>query len=103
MRDALGPDWEAGDLAEFLQARATQTGHKRRLFWLIFAALTWTLWITRNKMVIERIFLRQASGSFFKFLAFLQHWHPLARRRDHEQLGLMMDALVASARRLSAP
>ena len=36
VRDTLGPDWEAGDLAEFLQARATQTGHKRHLFWLIF-------------------------------------------------------------------
>jgi hypothetical protein len=55
VRDALGPDWDAGDLAEFLQARATQAG---RLFWLIFAALTWTLWTTRNKMVIEWIFPR---------------------------------------------
>ena len=72
-RDALGPDWEAGDLAEFLQARATQTGHKRRLFWLIFAAISWTLWTTPNKMVIERVFPLQVSDPFFKFLAFLQH------------------------------
>ena len=63
--------------------------------------MAWTLWTTRNKMVIERVFPRRASDSFFKFLAFLQHWHPLARPRDHDRLQLYLDALVASARRLS--
>ena len=101
VREALGPEWEAHDLAEFLQVRATQVGRKRRLFWLIFAAMMWTLWTTRNKMVIERVFPRRASDSFFKFLAFLQHWHPLARPRDRDRLQLLLDALVSSARRLS--
>uniref|UniRef100_A0A453QXL4 Reverse transcriptase zinc-binding domain-containing protein n=1 Tax=Aegilops tauschii subsp. strangulata TaxID=200361 RepID=A0A453QXL4_AEGTS len=41
VREALGPEWEAHDLAEFLQVRATQVGRKRRLFWLIFAAMMW--------------------------------------------------------------
>ncbi|KAE8766362.1 dna replication licensing factor mcm2 [Hordeum vulgare] len=72
VREAVGPEWEAHDLAEFLQLRATQVGRKRRLFWLVFAAMMWTLWTTRNKMVIERVFQRRASDSFFKFLAFLQ-------------------------------
>ena len=101
VREALGPEWEAHDLAEFLQVRATQVGRKRRLFWLIFAAMMWTLWTTRNKMVIERVFPRRASDSFFKFLAFLQHWHPLARPRDRDRLQLYLDALLSSARRLS--
>ncbi|KAE8797566.1 hypothetical protein D1007_27219 [Hordeum vulgare] len=73
VHETLGPEWEAHNLTEFLQIRANQAGRKRRLFWLIFAALTWTLWTTRNKMVIERVFQRLASDSFFKFLAFLQH------------------------------
>uniref|UniRef100_A0A453KKF4 Reverse transcriptase zinc-binding domain-containing protein n=1 Tax=Aegilops tauschii subsp. strangulata TaxID=200361 RepID=A0A453KKF4_AEGTS len=73
VREALGPEWEAQDLAEFLQVRATQVGRKCRLFWLIFAAMMWTLWTTGNKMVIERLFSQRASDSFFKFLAFLQH------------------------------
>uniref|UniRef100_A0A8I6X3U8 Reverse transcriptase domain-containing protein n=1 Tax=Hordeum vulgare subsp. vulgare TaxID=112509 RepID=A0A8I6X3U8_HORVV len=79
VREALGPEWAAHDFAEFLHVRATQDGRKRRLFWLVFAALTWTLWTTRNKMVIERVFPRRASDSFFKFLAFLQLSHPLVR------------------------
>uniref|UniRef100_A0A453ED06 Reverse transcriptase zinc-binding domain-containing protein n=1 Tax=Aegilops tauschii subsp. strangulata TaxID=200361 RepID=A0A453ED06_AEGTS len=41
VREALGPEWEAHDLAGFLQVRATQVGRKRRLFWLIFAAMMW--------------------------------------------------------------
>ena len=43
VREALGPDWETLDLVEFLEARATQPGRQRCLFWLIFAAMSWTL------------------------------------------------------------
>ncbi|KAE8796507.1 Signal recognition particle 54 kDa protein, chloroplastic [Hordeum vulgare] len=99
--EALGPEWEAHDLADFLQVRATQAGRKRRLFWLIFATPSWTLWTTRNKTVIERVFQRHACDSFFKFLAFLQHWHPLAMPRDRLRLQGYLDALLMSSRRLS--
>jgi hypothetical protein len=69
--EALGPEWQAFDLGEFLEVRANHTGGRRRLFWLVFAAISWALWTIRNKMVIEHIFLRRASDSVFKFLAFL--------------------------------
>ncbi|KAE8798766.1 hypothetical protein D1007_25950 [Hordeum vulgare] len=102
VREALGPEWEAYDLADFLQVRATQVGRKRRLFWLIFAATMWTLWTTRNKMVIEKVFQRRASDSFFKFLAFLQHCHPLVRTRDRDRLQRYLDVSMVAARRLSS-
>ncbi|KAE8816126.1 Signal recognition particle 54 kDa protein, chloroplastic [Hordeum vulgare] len=86
----------------FAKVRATQVGRKRRLFWLVFGAMIWTLWTTRNKMVIERVFQRHASDSLFKFLAFLQHWHPLARTQERNRLQCYLDALMTSARRLSA-
>ena len=35
-----GPDWEALDFVEFLETKANQTTQKRRLFWLIFAAMS---------------------------------------------------------------
>ena len=60
VHEALGPDWAALDLAEFLEVRANTTGKGRRLFWLVFAAMTWTLWTIRNKMVIEHIFPQRA-------------------------------------------
>jgi hypothetical protein len=71
LQEALGPEWQALDLGEFLEVHANRAGSRRRLFWLLFATMSWTLWNVRNKMVIEHIFLRRASDSIFKFLAFL--------------------------------
>uniref|UniRef100_A0ACD5XXA3 Uncharacterized protein n=1 Tax=Avena sativa TaxID=4498 RepID=A0ACD5XXA3_AVESA len=56
VREALGPAWRVQDLGEFLETKANRTGRGRHLFWLVFAAITWSLWKIRNKMVIERIF-----------------------------------------------
>ena len=102
VHEALGPAWQASDLGEFLETQANRTGGRRRLFWLVFAALAWTLWTIRNKMVIERVFLRHASDSMFKFLAFLQQWYPLSRQRDRGRLDVMLDRLLVAARRLSS-
>jgi hypothetical protein len=72
LQEALGPEWQASALGEFIEVHANNTGRRRRLFWLLFAALTWTLWTVRNKMVIERILPRRASDSIYTFLALLQ-------------------------------
>jgi hypothetical protein len=101
--EALGPEWQAPDLGEFLETQANLTGRRRRLFWVVFAALSWTLWNIRNKMVIERIFLRRAANSVFMFLSFLQQWHPLTRRRDRARLDGMLQTLILASRQLSPP
>ena len=94
---------QAQDLGEFLETEANRTGARRGLFWFMFATMTWTLWTIRNKMVIERVFLRRASDVIFKFLAFVQQWHPLCRQRDREQLDDMVHALLIAARLHSSP
>jgi hypothetical protein len=99
--EALGPEWQALDLGEFLEVHANRPGKRRRLFWLVFASMTWTLWTTRNAMVIERIFLRRASDSIFKFLAIMQQWYPLCRQRDKERLDSMLEDLLMAARHTS--
>ena len=38
--EALGPEWRARDLGEFLEVQANRTGKGRRLFWLVFATIT---------------------------------------------------------------
>jgi hypothetical protein len=38
--EALGPEWQAFDLGEFLEVRANHTGGRRRLFWLVFATMS---------------------------------------------------------------
>jgi hypothetical protein len=52
-------------------------------------------------MVIEHIFLRRASDSVFKFMAFLQELYPLCRQRDRERLDSMLEDLLVAARHLS--
>ena len=103
LAEALGPEWQARDLAEFLEVQANHTGRRRSLFWLVFAAMTWTLWTIRNKMVIEHVFPRRAADSVFKFLAYLQEWHPLARQRDMQRLDGILENLLKAARILSSP
>lgn len=103
LREALGPDWQASDLGEFLEAAANHTGRRKCLFWMVFAAMTCSLWNIRNKMVIERVFLRHASDSIFKFMAFLQLWYPLCRQRDRARLDEMLDHLIVASRRLATP
>jgi hypothetical protein len=93
IQEALGPAWQAKDLGDFLE-----TGPERGdAFWFMFAALAWTLWSTRNKMVIEKIFLCQASDSVFKMLAFLQLWYTLYRQWYRERVDGMLRALQDAA------
>jgi hypothetical protein len=54
-------------------------------------------------MVIERIFLWRAYDAFFKFIAILQQWHPLARQWDHDRPGRLLDVLNVTGRRLATP
>ena len=103
LAEALGPEWKALDLAEFLEVQANHTGRRRSLFWLVFAAMTWTLCTIRNKMVIEHVFPRRAADSVFKFLAYLQEWHPLARQRDWQLLDDILEDLLMAARLISSP
>ena len=63
VREALGLEWQAPDLSEFLEAQTKHTGRRRRPFWLVFAVITWTQWTVRDKMVIKRVFLQCASDS----------------------------------------
>jgi hypothetical protein len=73
------------------------------LLWFMFAAMSWTLWITHNKMVIEKVFPRRACDSVFKMLASLQLWYPLCRQRDRERVDGMLRALQEAVRHLTMP
>jgi hypothetical protein len=38
--EALGPECQGLDLGEFLEEHANRTGGRKRLFWLVFAAMS---------------------------------------------------------------
>ena len=69
---------------------------------LVFAAMAWTFWTIRNKMLIEWMFLRRASDSMFNSWLFLQPWYPLSKQRDMDWLDKMLDRLMVTARRLTS-
>jgi hypothetical protein len=98
-----GPAWQARDLGEFLETQANRTGTRCPLFWFMFVAMSWTLWTTHNKMIIERLFSRCASDSVFKILASLQLWYPLSRQRDMKRVDGMLRALQEATRHLTMP
>lgn len=61
------------------------------------------LWMIKNKMMIEHIFLRRTSNIIFNFLVFLYHWHPLSRHRDKGHLLRMTKPLAGEVRRFASP
>lgn len=54
---ALGSEWLASDVGDFLNASAHRIGRWMRLFYLVFMMMTYTLWMTHNKMVMEKLLL----------------------------------------------
>uniref|UniRef100_A0ACD5WM96 Uncharacterized protein n=1 Tax=Avena sativa TaxID=4498 RepID=A0ACD5WM96_AVESA len=103
VQEALGPAWQAQELGEFLQTQANRAGGGRRLFWLVFAGISWTLWNMRNRMVIEKIFPSRVTDPVFSFLGFLQQWSPLVRQRDRSSFDDTLRTLRTAALPLSAP
>lgn len=53
-REALGPDWQAQDLGEFLEARENRDGKRRRLFYLVFVVLAWTPGLCAIRWLLRR-------------------------------------------------
>uniref|UniRef100_A0ACD5YRR4 Uncharacterized protein n=1 Tax=Avena sativa TaxID=4498 RepID=A0ACD5YRR4_AVESA len=102
VQEALGPAWQARELGEFLQTQANRAGGGRRLFWLVFAGISWTLWNVRNKMVIEKTFPSRVTDPVFSFLGFLQQWSPLVRQRDRSSFDDTLRTLRTAALPLSA-
>ena len=57
-------------------------GRDRRMAWVGFGAIAWALLITRNKALIEGLFIRHPADLLYKMVYFLQLWKLLARNTD---------------------
>jgi hypothetical protein len=64
-----------------MENRANATGKKRRLFWSVFATMSWTLWTIRNKMVTGRVFPHNGSNHIVRCLVLLQQWYCCVDKR----------------------
>ena len=62
----------------------------------MFAAMSWALWMTRNKFTIDVVFPRQPADCVYKSIINLQLWRPLQRSKDVE----LLDEAVVELKRL---
>ena len=72
-------------------------GNSKRVFWVGFAAICWSLWTTRNKFTIEHIFPANPVSCLFKANVFLQHWRLLTKEADLEAFDDMVSKMRSTA------
>jgi hypothetical protein len=93
LRQLLGCAWRPASFAQFHHILSSLAGLPRRMLWLLFLAQSWALWLTRNKMSIEKKIPNHPSDIIFKTMLFLQLWSINSKRRDQEGLCWMINEL----------
>jgi hypothetical protein len=84
LREALGWDRQPGNLEDFLSHWLPIGSSNYVLKLISLAAVLWSLWTTRNKMVMEGEFLRNPADIIFKILVCLQKWRIRLRPTDQD-------------------
>ena len=65
-----------------------------RLFLFLFAGFAWTLWVTRNKMAIEKVFPKAPTDVLYAALSLLQKWIMLLKENDRWRMSQVKDMVV---------
>jgi hypothetical protein len=92
-RELLACSWNPACFADVYRYLRRLKGQHKRVFWMCFAALCWSLWTTRNKFTIEGFFPNQPSHVLYKMASYLQVWRPVAKRKDRAALGAAADKI----------
>jgi hypothetical protein len=58
-----------------------------------FAGFAWALWITRNKMTIEKTFIKSPSDVIYMAISLLQRWSMLLKEKDRERVTQALEAI----------
>jgi hypothetical protein len=86
VRQLLRCSWSPANFPQFYTITASLLGGQWRVVWSLFAAQSWALWLTRNKLSIESRLIRNPSDMIFKTLVFLQLWTPTTRSKNQPSL-----------------
>lgn len=65
-----------------------------RLIMFLFAGFTWTLWVTRNKMAIEKCYPKTPFDVLYAALSLLQKWSMLLKEDDKRRMFQVKDMVV---------
>lgn len=63
------------------------------LLMFLFAGFAWALWITRNKMAIEKIFVKSPSDVIYVGISLLQRWSTLLKEKDRERVLQVLETI----------
>lgn len=66
---------------------------------VLFAGLSWTLWVTRNKMAIEKIYPKAPLDVLYAAISLLQKWILLLKEGDKWRMSQVKDAVICWTRR----
>ena len=72
---------------------ASKMGGSKRVLWSCLGALAWAMWLTRNKIAIERIFPSHPANILYKCNILMQQWSPLAKHKDADKMKQAQDRL----------
>ena len=98
-----GGDWDHDNLPDLFQAVLSREARTRHSLWVVLGTLAWTLWTSRNRLVIEHVIPIRATDSIYKLSGFLQLWRPLSKRRDRDIIDNIITGLRSSAAALAPP
>jgi hypothetical protein len=59
----------------------------KRLVVFFFAGFTWALWTVRNKMAIEKTFIKAPTDVVYVAVSLLQRWSTLLKEKEDAILG----------------
>lgn len=65
---------------------------KRLVMWL-FAGFAWVLWTTRNKMAIEKTFVKLPTDVVYVAISLLQRWSILLKEKDKERMLQVLETI----------
>lgn len=65
-----------------------------KLIMFFFADFAWALWNTRNKMTIEKSFVKAPTDVLYIAISFLQRWCVLLKEKDRERVSQALEAML---------
>ena len=65
------------------------------LLMFVFAGLAWALWITRNKMAIEKVFPKTPSDVIYVVISLMQEWSHQLKEKDKERVDQILNNVLS--------
>ncbi|KAM0914791.1 hypothetical protein ACQ4PT_011271 [Festuca glaucescens] len=94
-REAVGWPDVPSSVLDLISLGKLSQNNKFALIWTGAAAVMWSLWTIRNKLILEAKILKHPADAVFRVIFFLQLWRPLWE----EEMGKFFEEMIQECRR----